>query len=97
MYKLLSLFAFLLVFSACEPLEEVPFSFLSSENLYQNEDEVDAALYGVYSSLNNGNNDLWYFLATSGPSESVVVRLKGDGNQGRLSGWASTVAWRRPG
>lgn len=69
----------------CEPLDEVPFSSLSADNLYQNEDDVDAALFGVYSSLNNGNNDLWYFLYTSGPGESVVVRLKGDGNQGRAS------------
>ena len=70
---------------SCETLEEVPFSSLSVENLYQNEEDVDAALFGVYSSLNVGNNDLWYFLATSGPGESVVVRLKGDGNQGQLS------------
>ncbi len=85
MYKLLSLsFLFILLFS-CESLEEKPFSFLAAENLYQDEGQVDAALYGVYSSLIVGNNDLWYFLATSGPGESVVVRLKGDGNQGRLS------------
>lgn len=91
MYKLLSIFAFLLVFTACQSLEEVPFSALSVDNLYQNEGDVDAALYGVYSSLNESNNDLWYFLATSGPSESVVVRLKGDGNQGRLSSLSFTA------
>lgn len=70
---------------SCEPLEEVPFSSLSAENLYQNEEDVDAALFGVYSSLNVGIDDLWYFLSTSGPGESVVVTLKSDGNQGRLS------------
>ncbi|MFC4219490.1 RagB/SusD family nutrient uptake outer membrane protein [Flagellimonas marina] len=74
------------VFLGCEPLEEVPFSFLSVENLYQNEGDVDKALYGVYSSMNQGIDELWYFLATSGPGEGVVVRLKGDGNQGQLSG-----------
>ena len=70
---------------SCESLDEVPFSALAVENLYQDEEDVDAALFGVYSSLNNANHDLWYFLATSGPGESVVVRLKGDGNQGQLS------------
>ena len=74
------------VFLGCEPLEEVPFSFLSVENLYQNEDDVDSALFGVYNAMNQGIDELWYFLATSGPGEGVVVRLKGDGNQGQLSG-----------
>lgn len=70
---------------SCEPLDEVPFSSLSVDNLYQTEADVDAAIFGAYSALNNDNNDLWYFLYTSGPGESVVVRLKGDGNQGRAS------------
>ena len=70
---------------ACEPLDEVPFSSLSLDNIYQDETDVDAALLGIYSSLNEANHDLWFFLATSGPGESVVVRLKGDGNQGQLS------------
>ena len=74
------------VFLGCEPLEEVPFSFLSVENLYQNEEDVDKALFGVYATMNQGIDELWYFLATSGAGESVVVRLKGDGNQGQLSG-----------
>ena len=85
MYKFLFLAVVWFAFTACESLEEVPFSSLAVDNLYQDEDDVDAALFGVYSSLNVGNNDLWYFLATSGPGESVVVRLKGDGNQGQLS------------
>lgn len=83
-YKL-QLFSLLLTLAACQGLDEVPFSSFSVDNLYQNEDDVDAALLGVYASLNVGIDDLWYFLATSGPGESVVVRLKGDGNQGRLS------------
>jgi hypothetical protein len=84
MKKYFSIFLALLTLS-CETLDEVPYSFLSAENLYQNETDVDAALFGVYSAMISDNNDLWYFLATSGPGESVVVRLKGDGNQGRLS------------
>jgi hypothetical protein len=74
------------IFFGCETLDEVPFSFLSVENLYQNEEDVDAALFGVYGVMNTGIDELWYFLATSGPGEGVVVRLKGDGNQGQLSG-----------
>ncbi|CAH1001860.1 SusD-like protein P25 [Neolewinella maritima] len=85
MYKYLIIAALGLGFTACESLEEVPFSSLAVENIYQNEADVDAALLGVYTAMNSGVNDLWFFLATSGPGESVVVRLKGDGNQGRLS------------
>ncbi|MGB3798855.1 MAG: RagB/SusD family nutrient uptake outer membrane protein [Lewinella sp.] len=85
MYKYIILLMIGAGFTACESLDEVPFSSLAVENLYQAEEDVDAALLGVYSSLNNENNDLWYFLSTSGPGESVVVRLKGDGNQGQLS------------
>ncbi|TXF83897.1 RagB/SusD family nutrient uptake outer membrane protein [Neolewinella aurantiaca] len=90
-YKLLTILAAFFAFTACESLEEVPYSSLSVDNLYQNEADVDAALYGVYSTHNVSNHDLWYFLATSGPSESVVVRLKGDGNQGRLSSLSFTA------
>ncbi len=90
MKKILNLLFIFALFTGCESLDEVPFSSLSVENLYQNEADVDAALFGVYSSLNESNNDLWYFLATSGPSENVVVRLKGDGNQGRLSSLSFT-------
>jgi hypothetical protein len=85
MKKFIILTLVIIGFIGCEPLDEVPFSSLSVDNLYKNEADVDAALFGVYSSLNSGANDLWYFLSTSGPGESVVVRLKGDGNQGRLS------------
>ena len=70
---------------SCEPLDEVPFSSLSVENLYKNEADVDAALFGTYASLNAGVNDLWYFLATSGPGESVTSRFPG-GNQLFLAG-----------
>ncbi|QCX01369.1 RagB/SusD family nutrient uptake outer membrane protein [Aggregatimonas sangjinii] len=85
MKNCIKLIVLLVVFWGCEPLDEVPFSSLAVDNLYQDEADVDAALFGVYAALNNGNNDLWYFLYTSGPGESVVVRLKGDGNQGRAS------------
>lgn len=86
MKKIIIAIATTLILFGCEPLEEVPFSFLSVENLYQNEEDVDAALFGVYNTMNQGIDELWYFLATSGPGEGVVVRLKGDGNQGQLSG-----------
>ncbi|MGB6150363.1 MAG: RagB/SusD family nutrient uptake outer membrane protein [Pricia sp.] len=85
MKKKYSIVILFLMTVGCEKLDEVPFSSLSVDNLYKNEADVDAALFGAYASLNNGVNDLWYFLSTSGPGESVVVRLKGDGNQGRLS------------
>lgn len=88
MKKIIISIATTLILFGCEPLEEVPFSFLSVENLYQNEKDVDAALFGVYSTMNEGIDELWYFLATSGAGESVVVRLKGDGNQGQLSALA---------
>lgn len=85
MKSIIKTICLLTILASCQPLDEVPFSALSAENLYQNEADVDAALYGVYAIMNDGINELWYFLATSGPGESVVVRLKGDGNQGRLS------------
>lgn len=72
-------------FAGCEPLDEVPFSSLSVENLYKNEGDVDAAIFGAYSSLNAGVNDLWYYLATTGPGESSTTRFNG-GNQLFLSG-----------
>ena len=85
MKRVLSIITALLAVVGCQDLEEVPFSSLSVDNIYRNEADVDAALLGIYASLNSGVSDLWFFLATSGPGESVVVRLKGDGNQGRLS------------
>ncbi len=82
-YYILLLLA--LALTGCESLEEKPFSFLSPENIYQNEDDVDKAILGVYQTLNfNGVNDLWYTLTTSGPSENVTVRLK-QGAQGRMA------------
>ncbi|MCC4211524.1 RagB/SusD family nutrient uptake outer membrane protein [Leeuwenhoekiella parthenopeia] len=75
----------LLTLSACESLEETPFDFLSADNLYRNEADVDLALFGVYSSLNTANHDLWYFMSTSGPGESVTTRFNG-GNQLFLAG-----------
>ncbi|WP_373516706.1 RagB/SusD family nutrient uptake outer membrane protein [Pricia sp.] len=86
MKRIFKIIILLTLVIGCEPLEEVPFSSLAVENLYKDEDDVDAALYGAYAAMNNGIDELWYFLATSGPGESVVVRLKGDGNQGQLSG-----------
>lgn len=86
MRNIIAIITVIVLFTGCEPLDEVPFSALSVENLYQDEADVDAALVGAYAAMNNGNNELWYFLATSGAGEGVVVRLKGDGNQGQLSG-----------
>jgi len=83
--KTFILSAIALTFYSCEPLDETPFSSISENNIYQNEKDVDIALMGVYSSLNIGIDDLWYLLSTSGPGESIVIRLKGDGTQGRLS------------
>ena len=80
----ISLSIFLSIVS-CGNLEENPYSFFSIDSLYQDESDVDAAIFGIYESQETGLDDLWYFLATSGPGESVLVRLKGDGAQGRLS------------
>ena len=75
----------LLVLTACQNLEEKPYSFLSVSNLYQNEQDVDRAILGAYQALFfDGVNDLWYFLSTSGPSPNVTVRLKPQA-QGRMS------------
>ncbi|WP_020571566.1 RagB/SusD family nutrient uptake outer membrane protein [Neolewinella persica] len=64
-------------FTACETLDEVPFTFIGVENIYQDESDVDKALLGVYQTLFfPGVNDLWYTLTTSGPSEMMTVRLK---------------------
>ncbi|MBC6996601.1 RagB/SusD family nutrient uptake outer membrane protein [Neolewinella lacunae] len=84
-YKIILLLFALAVFSACESLEEKPFTFIGVDNIYQNEDDVDKALLGIYNTLFfAGTNDLWYFLTLSGPSENVTVRLKPQG-QGRMS------------
>ncbi len=64
----------------CESLDETPYDFLAPDNLYSDEKEVDLALFGVYSTLNNSNHDLWYLLSTSGPGESMTSRFNG-GNQ----------------
>lgn len=82
MKKNLILFIALVGLAGCEPLDEVPFSSLSEDLIYQDEADVDAALFGVYSVLNQGNgganvDDLWYFLATSGPGESITSRFDG--------------------
>lgn len=83
--KILFLAALVTAFSACENLEEEPFSFIGVDNIYQDEDDVDKALLGVYSTLFfPGNTDLWYTLSGSGPSEMMRVRAKG-GAQGRMS------------
>lgn len=77
-HKVLFIFIMALGFSACESLEEKPFTFIGVDNIYQNEDDVDKALLGVYQTLFfPGVSDLWYTLSTSGPSEMMTVRLKG--------------------
>ncbi len=85
MKKIISIFVLIICLTGCEPLEETPYDFLSVENLYRNEADVDGALFGVYSTLNNTNHDLWYFLSTSGPGESVTTRFNA-ANQLFLSG-----------
>lgn len=85
MKKLISIFVVIVCLSGCESLDETPYDFLSVENLYRSEADVDGALYGVYSTLNTANHDLWYFLSTSGPGESVTTRFNG-GNQLFLCG-----------
>ncbi len=83
-FKLL-LLSLVIGLTACENLEEKPYSFLSVSNLYQNEQDVDRALLGTYQAMFfDGVTDLWYFLSTSGPSPNVTVRLKPQA-QGRMS------------
>ncbi|GAA4281301.1 RagB/SusD family nutrient uptake outer membrane protein [Gaetbulibacter aestuarii] len=83
-YKIIAFIALYLV-SGCQPLDEVPYSFLSESNLYKNEADVDKALLGAYQPIfQDGVNDLWLFLALSGPSENVTARVKA-GAQGRFA------------
>ena len=42
-----------LSFSSCSDLEENPKTFLNPSNYYNNEDEVQSALVGVYNRLRN--------------------------------------------
>ncbi len=77
LHKTLLLLTLLAGFTACESLDEKPFSFIGVDNIYQNEGDVDKALLGVYQTLFfPGVSDLWYTLSTSGPSEMMTVRLK---------------------
>ena len=76
--KNLNTYLFLILMSlltlGCESLDEVPYSFTSVESLYQNEDDVDAALLGIYQPLTlDGVSDLFFFLTLSGGSENFRV------------------------
>jgi hypothetical protein len=83
-YKSFAVFL-LIAISGCETLDEVPYSFIGVENIYKNEGDIDKAILGAYQPIfQDGVNDLWLFLALSGPSENVTVRLKA-GAQGRLA------------
>lgn len=83
-YRILVVFTILIV-SGCEKLEEVPYDFIGVENIYQDEEDVDSALFGVYQPLLlDGVDDLWFWLTLSGPSENAVVRFKAAA-QGRFS------------
>jgi hypothetical protein len=83
-YRYISVVTLIFAFG-CESLDEVPFAFIGVENIYKNEGDVDKALLGAYQPLfQDGVNDLWLFLALSGPSENVTVRLK-PGAQGRFA------------
>lgn len=84
MKKIFLILVGVISYIGCESLEETPYDFLSADNLYGTEKDVDLAIFGVYSSLNNSIDDLWYLLSTSGPGESVTSRFDG-GNQLFLS------------
>lgn len=50
--KILILLFFLFILGACNnPLEEDIYSFISAENFYQNAQDADAAIEGIYSGL----------------------------------------------
>lgn len=84
-HKALFLLTIFAGFTACESLDEKPFSFIGVDNIYQDEADVDRALLGVYQVLFfPGTADLWYTLSGSGPSEMVRARAK-NGGQGRMS------------
>ncbi len=70
----IKVFVLLIFVSSCEGLEEIPYDFTAVSNLYQNEDDVDAALLGAYQPLILGGvDDLWFFLITSGSSDHIRI------------------------
>ena len=80
------IFCFLAI--SCQKLDEVPYSFLSSENLYQNELDVDKAIFGIYNAMQLPFVDFDLMLLTIAPSEHTVVRLK-NSYQGKYSSLTS--------
>ncbi len=61
-YSILGFFIILMTSSCEDELVEQPFSFIAKENFYQNEDDAQAAIVGIYSGLTS--NDLygrWYY------------------------------------
>lgn len=77
MKKIIFLLSTLLIFSACEDmLEEVPKSFVSKANYYQNESDAQGAIAGAYNALQNDFYGITYYL---------MVELHGDFLNGRGS------------
>ncbi|VAW24584.1 Cell surface glycan-binding lipoprotein, utilization system for glycans and polysaccharides (PUL), SusD family [hydrothermal vent metagenome] len=77
MKKITIILLLFVLFSSCENmLEEVPKSFVSRTNYYQNESDAEGAIVGAYSALRTDFYGITYYL---------MVELHGDFLEGRGS------------
>lgn len=77
MKKIILFIITIIVFSACENmLDEVPKSFVSKSNYYQNESDAEGAIAGAYAGLQSDFYGITYYL---------MIELHGDYLNGRGS------------
>ena len=66
---------------SCADLEEVPFSELTPNNFFQNKENVEAAVTGMYDALYS-DREFFFLLwpACSGPSPATMTRFPSNEN-----------------
>ena len=94
MKKITLLLLTIILFSACQDmLDEVPKSFVSKANYYQNETDAEGAIVGAYSGLQSDFFGITYYL---------MVELHGDflwgrGSQNPITIWDQILDQRNIG